>query len=202
MCNTSRMETTAGPNLLPHLWKSTLVSGILALILGVLILYRPGASILAAAILFGIYLLITGIAQVIFAFSLHISAGGRVLLFISGAASLVLAVLCFRHFNSDDEAIAVVLLAIWISIGFIFRGVATTVAGISDPGMPGRGWQIFMGLVSLLAGIVVLGWPLASLLVLALVVGIWLIVIGVAEIITALRVRRASKTVSRVLAGG
>ncbi len=202
MCNTSRMETTAGPNLLPHLWKSTLVSGILALILGVLILYRPGASILAAAILFGIYLLITGIAQVIFAFSLHISAGGRVLLFISGAASLVLAVLCFRHFNSDDEAIAVVLLAIWISIGFIFRGVATTVAGISDPGLPGRGWQIFMGLVSLLAGIVVLGWPLASLLVLALVVGIWLIVIGVAEIITALRVRRASKTVSRVLAGG
>ena len=93
------METTAVPRLLPHLWKSTLVSGILALTLGILVYLLPGDSILIAAVLFGIYLLITGIAQVVFAFSLHVSAGGRVLLFISGAASLVLAVLCFRHFG-------------------------------------------------------------------------------------------------------
>jgi uncharacterized membrane protein HdeD (DUF308 family) len=195
------METTAAPSLLPHLWKSTLVSGVLALILGALILYRPGESILAAAILFGIYLLLTGVVQVIFAFSLHISAGGRVLLFISGAAALILAVLCFRHFHADEEAVAVLLLAIWIGVGFIFRGVATTVSAIGDPGLPGRGWEIFTGVVTLLAGIVVLASPLASLVVLALVVGIWLIVIGVAEIITAFGVRRASKTVAKVLSG-
>lgn len=197
------MQTTAGPKLLPHLWKSTLASGILALVLGVLVLYRPGESILAAAILFGIYLVIIGIAQVFFAFSLPVvSAGGRVLSFISGAAALVLAILCFRHFNSDDEAYAVLLLAIWIGIGFIFRGVATTVAGIGDPNLPGRGWEIFMGVLTLLAGIVVLASPLASLVVLALVVGIWLIVIGAAEIITAFSIRRTAKTVERVLSDG
>ncbi|MDT7740193.1 MAG: hypothetical protein QOK09_3562, partial [Mycobacterium sp.] len=91
------METTAVPKLLPHLWKSTLVSGLLALVLGVLVLVLPGDSLVVAAVLFGLYLLVTGAAQVVFAFSLHVSAGGRVLLFISGAASLVLAVLCFRH---------------------------------------------------------------------------------------------------------
>ncbi|HET9876023.1 MAG TPA: HdeD family acid-resistance protein [Mycobacterium sp.] len=197
------MQTTAGPKLLPHLWKSTLASGILALVLGVLVLYRPGESILAAAILFGIYLVIIGIAQVFFAFSLPVmSAGGRVLLFISGAAALILAVLCFRHLHSDEEATAVLLLAIWIGIGFIFRGVATTVAGISDPNLPGRGWEIFMGVLTLLAGIVVLASPLASLVVLALVVGIWLIVIGAAEIITAFSIRRTAKTVERVLSDG
>ncbi|MDQ2625606.1 MAG: HdeD family acid-resistance protein [Actinomycetota bacterium] len=188
------METTAAPKLLPHLWKSTLISGVLALVLGVLILARPGNSILAAAILFGIYLLITGVAQTIFAFSLPvISAGGRVLLFISGAASLILAILCFRHFNSDEEALAVLLLAIWIAVGFIFRGVATAVAAISDPALPGRGWQIFMGVVSLLAGLVTLAAPFTSLWILALVVGSWLIVIGIAEIITAVSIRRASR---------
>ncbi|MGH3523856.1 MAG: HdeD family acid-resistance protein [Mycobacterium sp.] len=203
MCQTSGMETTRAPSLLPHLWKSTLVSGILAVILGVLILYRPGESILAAAVLFGIYLLVTGIAQVIFAFSLPVmSAGGRVLLFISGAASLILALLCFRHFHADEEAVGVLLLAIWIGIGFIFRGVATTVSAISDPSLPGRGWEIFMGVVTLLAGIVILASPLASLLVLALVVGIWLIIIGVAEVITAVSIRRTSKTVERVLSDG
>ncbi|EUA08717.1 hypothetical protein I553_9774 [Mycobacterium xenopi 4042] len=81
-----------------------------------------GITILVAAIAFGAYLLVTGIAQVIFAFSLHVSAGGRVLLFISGAASLVLAVLAFRHFG-NDPLIAILLLAIWIGVGFIFRGV-------------------------------------------------------------------------------
>ena len=134
------METTAPPSLLPHLWKSTLLSGILAVILGILILAWPGKTLLVAAILFGAYLLITGIAQVIFAFSLDVSAGGRVLLFISGAAALILAVLCFRSLQES-----ILLLAIWIGVGFIFRGVATTVSAISDPTLPGRGWEIFIG---------------------------------------------------------
>ncbi|MEB3068362.1 HdeD family acid-resistance protein [Mycolicibacter sp. MYC017] len=190
------MDTTAS-RLMPHLWKSTLVSGVMALVLGVLILVWPGRTILAAAVLFGVYLLITGVAQGIFAFSLPImSAGGRVLLFLSGTASVILAVLCFRHFNSDEESIAVLLLAIWIAVGFIFRGVATTVAAISDPELPGRGWQIFSGVISLLAGLVTLASPLASLVVLTIVVASWLIVIGVVEIVTAFSIRSASHKAS------
>jgi uncharacterized membrane protein HdeD (DUF308 family) len=193
------METTAVPRLLPHLWKSTLVSGILALALGVLVLAWPGKTILIAAILFGIYLLVTGIAQVIFAFSLHVSAGGRVLLFISGAASLVLAVLCFRHFG---EGYAILLLAIWIGVGFIFRGVATSISAISDPTLPGRGWQIFVGIISLLAGIVMIASPFESLAILTLIVGIWLVVIGAFEIVSSFGIRSASKRVDKALAGG
>ena len=76
--------------MLPHLWKSTLLSGVLAVILGVLMLVWPGKTLLVAGVLFGAYLLISGIAQVFFAFSLHVAAGGRILLFISGAACLLL----------------------------------------------------------------------------------------------------------------
>lgn len=193
------METTAVPRLLPHLWKSTLASGILALALGILVLLLPGDSIVIAAILFGIYLLVTGIAQVVFAFSLHVSAGGRVLLFISGAASLVLAVLCFRHFG---QGYAILLLAIWIGVGFIFRGVATSISAISDPTLPGRGWQIILGVISLVAGIVMIGSPLETLPILILIVGIWLIVIGVFEIVSSFGIRSASKRVDETLAGG
>jgi uncharacterized membrane protein HdeD (DUF308 family) len=194
------METTAVPTLLPHLWKSTLVSGLLALALGVLVLMLPGDSIVIAAILFGIYLLVTGTAQVIFAFSLHVSAGGRVLLFISGAASLILAVLAFRHFGKDPLT-AILFLAIWIGIGFIFRGVATSISAISDPSLPGRGWEVFLGVVSLLAGIVMLASPFASLLILTRVVGIWLIVLGVFEIVSSFGIRTASTRVHKALAG-
>jgi uncharacterized membrane protein HdeD (DUF308 family) len=189
------MQTTPGatlvPSLLPHLWKSTLVSGILSLIVGVLVLAWPGISVLAAAIAFGVYLLIIGIAQVIFAFALQVSAGSRILLFISGAASLILAVLAFRHFG---QGYAVLLLAIWIGIGFIFRGVATAISAISDPMLPGRGWSIFVGVISLLAGIVVLAYPFPSIVTLAIVVGAWFVVIGVFEIVSSFGIRKASKT--------
>jgi uncharacterized membrane protein HdeD (DUF308 family) len=190
------METTAAPKLLPHLWKSTLLSGILSLTLGILVYLLPERSIVVAAALFGIYLLVTGAAQVFFAFTLHVSAGGRVLSFISGALSLVLAVLCFRHFGD-----AIVLLAIWIGIGFIFRGVATTISAISDPHLPGRGWQIFLGAVSLLAGLVMLGSPLETLEILTLVVAIWLIVIGVFEIVSSFGIRSASRRMEKAVAG-
>lgn len=182
------MHQTAAPTLLPHLWKSELVSGILALALGILIWVWPGKSILVAAIILGAYLLISGIVQVIFAFSLHVSAGGRVLLFISGAASLVLALLCFRDIQNS-----ILLLAIWIGVGFIFRGVATTISAISDPVLPGRLWHIFIGVISLLAGIVMIASPFASLAVLALVVAIWLIVLGAFEIVSSFGIRNASK---------
>jgi uncharacterized membrane protein HdeD (DUF308 family) len=179
--------------MLQHLWKSALLSGILAVILGILVLAWPGPTIVVAAIFFGAYLLVSGIAQVIFAFALHVSAGGRVLLFISGAAALVLAVLAFRHFGD-----AVLLLAIWIGVGFIFRGVATAVSAISDPTLPGRAWEIFIGVISLLAGIVMLASPFESLAVLTLVVGIWLIVIGVFEVVSAFGIRKAGKDVAEV----
>ncbi|WP_199177884.1 HdeD family acid-resistance protein [Mycobacterium hubeiense] len=189
------METTAPPTLLPHLWKSTLVSGILAVILGVLVLVWPGITILVAAIFFGAYLLVTGVAQVIFAFSLHVSAGGRVLLFISGAAALILAVLCFRSLQDS-----ILLLAIWIGVGFIFRGVATAVSAISDPTLPGRGWEIFIGVLSLVAGVVMLALPFESLTWLTLAVGISLIVLGVIEVVSAFGIRKAAKTVEKVTA--
>ena len=182
------MTTTSAPPLLPHLWKSVLLSGVLSLALGVLVLVWPAKTILVAAIFFGAYLLVTGLLQVFHAFTLHVSAGGRVLLFISGAAAVILAVMCFRSISNS-----ILLLAIWIGIGFIFRGMATAVSAISDPDTPGRGWEIFVGVISLIAGIVVLGSPFESLATLTLVVGIWLIVMGVFEVVASFGVRKASQ---------
>jgi uncharacterized membrane protein HdeD (DUF308 family) len=91
---------------------------------------------------------------------------------------------------------AILFLAIWIGIGFIFRGVGTTVSAISDPHLPGRGWNIFVGVLSLVAGVVILGSPLESLFTLAIVVGAWFVVIGVFEIVSSFGIRKASKTLA------
>lgn len=185
------MQSAAPPTLLPQLWKATLISGLLAVALGVAVIAWPGKTILVAAIFFGAYLLVTGIAQIVLAFSLNVATGGRVLLFISGAASVVLGALALIRITD-----AVLLLAIWIGVGFVFRGVATAMSAISDPTLPGRAWNIFVGVISLIAGIVVLAAPFESLGTLTLVAGLSLVIIGVMEVATAFGVRSAAKKLS------
>ncbi len=188
------MTTTQTRNPLGELWKTVLAWGVLNLILGVAVLVWPGMSILVAAVLFGSFLVISGIAQVVAAFGLDASAGSRVMLFISGAVSVVLGVLAFRHFG---EGYALLLLAIWIGVGFIFQGVAEAVVAISHPLLPARGWHIFLGILTVIAGIVVMGWPFDSIVVLAIVAGAWLVVIGITQIIWAFQARRDARTVEQ-----
>jgi uncharacterized membrane protein HdeD (DUF308 family) len=57
--------------------------------------------------------------------------------------------------------------------------------------LPHRGWMGFIGALSVFAGIIVIVWPGPSLVILALVLGIWLIIYGTMEIVLAFRVRPA-----------
>jgi uncharacterized membrane protein HdeD (DUF308 family) len=177
-----------------HLWKSTLALGALALIVGVAVLIWPGQSIVVAAALFGGYLLASGIAQVVAAFTVYTSPASRVLLFISGALSIVLGVLAFRDFNDGS---AVWLMTLWIGIGFIFQGVSASAVAISLPEMPDRGWYIFVGVLTAIAGVVVLMWPITSIVALAVISGAWLVVIGAVQIVWALSERSNVKKVKQ-----
>ena len=188
------MTTLQSPQLFAHLWKATLASGLIALALGVVVLVWPGPSILVAAVLFGLFLVLSGIVEMVFAFTLDVSVGNRILLFISGALAVILGVLAFRHFG---QGYAVLLLAIWIGVAFIFQGVSELALAISYREIPGRGWFVFGGIIAVLAGVVVLAWPFSSIVALALVTGIWLVIIGVARIVCAFRARTAANAVER-----
>ena len=173
--------------LLPHKWRVLLGSGVLAIILGVLMLVWPGKTVLVATVLFGLSLLVFGGAQLFIAMAAELSGGGRALLFISGAVSVILAVLTFRYFG---QPFAILLFAIYIGISFIIRGIATTVAAISGTETSGRGWDIVFGIVSMLAGVVMLLLPLTSIVTLAVVTGACLVVLGVFEVVSAFNARR------------
>jgi uncharacterized membrane protein HdeD (DUF308 family) len=149
---------------------------------------EPGISIQIAAVLFGVYLLVAGIAQIVFGFTLDVPGGERLLLLLSGGLSLVLGVLALRHLG---EGYAVLLLAIWVGVGFIFQGIAETSLAIGFRELPARGWHIFMGIVSIIAGMTVLAWPFSSIVVPAVVAGVWLIVLGIMQVGWSLQARKA-----------
>ncbi|MGB6764487.1 DUF308 domain-containing protein, partial [Mycobacterium sp.] len=77
-------------NLMRGISTTAILSGLLAVVLGVVMLAWPQPSVVAAAVLFGVYLVVSGVALVFLAFSLPASAGGRFLTFISGLASVAL----------------------------------------------------------------------------------------------------------------
>ena len=191
------MTVTQHPvsDLARRLWMAAILFGLLAVILGVVILAWPGPSIVVAAGVFGAYLVVSGVAMVVLAFSLPVSAGSRFLNFISGVLSVILGILAFRHFG---QGYAILLLAIWIGIAFIFRGVTAVASAAGDRGFPGRGWVIFFGVISIIAGVVVLAYPFDSIVTLALVVGIWLIILGVMEVISGFGMRSEMKKIGNI----
>ncbi|MEU6847481.1 HdeD family acid-resistance protein [Streptomyces sp. NPDC046716] len=171
-------------------WQAVLLMGVASLVVGVLVLVWPGASLWAAGVLFGIYLVVSGVFQLVAAFGRHVTAGLRVVAFVSGAVSVLLGLFCFRGAMQST-----LLLALWIGIGWLFRGITQTVAAAADPTVPARGWQIFLGVITALAGIVLIDSPFESVAVLTLVGGLWLLVVGVVEIVTAFAVRGRAKKI-------
>jgi len=177
------------------LWKFAMIGGALSAVLGALILAWPGASILVASTLFGVYLLVSGFAGVAMSFTLPESVGMRVMLFISGVLSVILAVLCLRNFGNPYP---VLLLSIWIGVSFIVQGFSIVAVAISYKALPARGWYGVLGVLSVIAGGVVLAWPWDSIAVLTLYAGIWLVVMGIVQIVQGFVMRNDSKTVREV----
>jgi uncharacterized membrane protein HdeD (DUF308 family) len=172
-------------------WQAVLLIGISAVLLGALALGWPGATLVVLGVLFGIYLLVSGVLQIVAAFGTHAEASLRVLAFISGALSILLGVFCF---HSAFESI--LLLAVWIGVAWLFRGIGQTAAAASDIAMPARGWQLFAGIIGTLAGLVVIASPFSSIGVLTVFAGIWLIVTGSAEIVSSLRIRSHARRIA------
>ncbi|CAM5313593.1 membrane protein [Streptomyces spiroverticillatus] len=175
-------------------WQAVLAAGLAALVLGVMVLAWPGATLLAVAVLFGVYLVVSGVMQLVAAFGTHVSTALRVMAFISGVLSILLGLFCFRGAMQS-----LLLLALWIGIGWLFRGITQTIAAASDPAVPARGWQICLGILTVIGGVVLISSPLDSVAVLTVIGGCWLVATGIVEVVTAFSIRSKAKKVPREL---
>lgn len=175
-------------------WQIVLATGAASLLLGALVLVRPGASLFAAGVLFGLYLLVSGAFQLAAAFGTHRTTSLRVLAFVSGSLSVLLGLFCFRR-----PMQSVLLLALWIGIGWLIRGITQTLAAASDVSMPARGWQLLLGVVTLVGGIVLIDAPIQSVAALTLVGGWWLVAVGAVEVVTGVRIRGRARQVPHEL---
>jgi uncharacterized membrane protein HdeD (DUF308 family) len=190
---TSEKPVFEGPlqQLARSTWQLLLLIGFTAVALGVIVLAWPGKTLFVAGVLFGIYLVVSGVGYMFAAFGSHAGAAMRVLAFITGVVSLVLGFFCFR-----DKLESIMLLGLWIGIGWLFRGMTMLATALSLDHMPGRAWQAISGIIVVIGGGVLIISPLDSVAVLTLVAGCWLIAIGVVDVIGAFQVRNRTKAIT------
>ena len=171
-------------------WSGALIAmGILSVILGIMVLVWPKATLLIVAIMFGLQLIVAGAVRLSVTRDLPSDPGWLKPVSIGlGALSIIAGIIClFRPGTS------LAVIAIFIAIGWIAEGIAALVQGFGSDRTTGtRVFLIVSGVVSILGGLVVAIFPGSSLVVLTRIAGIALIVIGVVELVAALLARRAA----------
>lgn len=148
--------------------------GVLSVLAGIIAVIWPGATLVAIAIIFALQLLVTAIFQFVFAFALPGESGWlRALVVLLAIVSFAIAVYLFGHVSLTLLILAVLLGVYWIS-----SGVIELLLGIEHPELHARAWVIVSGVLSILAGAVVVIFPGVSLVFLTYVLGFWLILFG------------------------
>lgn len=180
-------EQQAPPGAFSGVWQGTILLGVLTLIVGLIVSFHPSGSLNVIAVLLGILMILSGIFHLIRVFDA--SEAHRVWLGIAGLLFIVLGVALIRHLH-----LTVALIGLFIGIAWIIQGIAALIAGISGDVREGRAWWIIFGAVSLIAGIVVAAAPVSSVTVLAVIVGIWFVIMGIFEITGGFMLRHDLKT--------
>ena len=82
------------------------------------------------------------------------------------------------------------VLAIFIGIFAIVDGIVDLIDAIRHRGTAGVGLRVFLGIVSLLFGIVILVWPGKTIGFMVILIAIWSILIGALQIIANVSIRK------------
>ena len=162
------------------------IGAVLALIAGVAVLTWPGGTATVVAVIFGLYFLIRGAVRVVVGvFAPGLTGGGRALSILIGVLLTVVGVFALASPSGLLDIIGLLIGVTWI-----IDGIATVVE--SGRGSS-RGVAFVLGVISIVAGVIVLFVPAAAITVLVVLGGILLIVVGVAQITAAVTLGRLAK---------
>ncbi len=158
-------------------WGLVLAIGVTAVAFGALVVANPFDSLRVVTALIGVLLLVVGIVGMVAGWGRGpVGAAGPMVAVVGGVILLVL------------PGVTLKVLAIVVGLILLIWGVVTTVAAARDR-RPGSSGSMAGGVVLAILGLVVVVWPGPTLALITLLVGIALLVFGVAMIVQAFRMR-------------
>lgn len=162
--------------------------GVVTVIIGILVLVWPTKTLLVIAVFFGIQLIILGIGRIAIAFTVAMHKNLKIVGIVLGALTVLAGIFCFLR-----PGASLFVVAVFFAAGFIADGIgAIARVQTAERSRRTRTLVVVSGILSIVAGLVVLIFPGASLVLLAQVAGIVLIVLGVVQLATAIASRKSA----------
>lgn len=172
-------------------WWLFLIRGLVAVGFGVVALIWPEMTLVALVILFGAYVLVDGVLDLIMAIGgragdMRLSGGHRVWLGFLGLIGIAAGLVAFLW--PGITAVALLFVVAWWAI---LRGILELFAAWRLRSVLTNEWMwVLTGLLSIALGVLLIAQPEAGVLALVLWIGIFAIAWGVALCILAFRVKR------------
>lgn len=162
-------------------WWLFLALGVLSAVVGVVLLLDLAEAVWTLALFVAFGLIVDGLAELLAVGRYRTPLG-----MVAGAVLVVGGILAIAWPDITLWALAVVT-----GIGLLVSGGVRVMGALDRP--EGWRWLLAGGVLSLVAGVMALIWPEATVLVLAIVLGIRLLVFGLAEIAFALTLHEVRK---------
>lgn len=162
------------------------IGGVIALIVGILILVWPDKTAMVVTAIIAAYAIAAGLVYAgLGVFSKSIGGWARVGHIVLGVLFVIAGIIAFANLTATTLWLAL-FLGILVGILWIVEGVValTTLSGSSS-----RAWTIFFSILSIVAGVILLFSPLWGAVVLWWLLGISLIVLGIIQIVRAFSFR-------------
>ena len=159
---------------LGNAWGWIVAYGVLSVLAGLIAIVWPGRTLVVIAVIFAIQLIFGAVYEFVFAWAIPNEAGWlRALVALLAVLSLVVAVYLLGHIG-----LTLLLLAVILGVYWIVQGVTELFVAIGHPEIRNRAWVVISGVLSVIAGAVVVLNPGISLVFLTYVLGFWLIIFG------------------------
>jgi uncharacterized membrane protein HdeD (DUF308 family) len=173
-------------------WWALLLRGVAAVLFGLAALFWPGITLFVLVIFFGAYAVVDGVFALVA--GIRGSEGRRWLLLAEGVLSVLAGLIAF--FWPGITALALLyVIAFWA----IFTGIVKIVMAVSLRREIDNEWLMASsGALSVLFGLILAVLPGVGLLSLVWLIGIFALVVGIALVLLAFRVRGHRQESSRV----
>ena len=167
----------------------SIVWAILLIVFGFLAIAIPFATSWGVIVVIAWLIVFSGVFQFIHAFQ---SKGVGHILWKLLVAVLYLIVGCYFLLH---PVLGVAGFTLALAIFFVVEGVFDLVAYFPTRAIPGSGWILFDGIVTLALGVLVWRqWPSSSMWVIGTLVGISMIFTGMTRLMLSLAVRRVARS--------
>jgi uncharacterized membrane protein HdeD (DUF308 family) len=186
MNDTTETDTASATLQMAREWPAMFVMGLLTLGLGIIVISWPQETLTVISVLIGLQILIYGIYRLITAFAHDTASPGFT--GFTGVVGIIAGVIVLRNPFETVAVLAVILGVVWIIGGSI-----ELIGSIADSSRDHRWLGAFGGMLSIVAGIIVVSWPAPTVTVVAWISGLYLIIFGLFICFEAFSLRRLTK---------